>query len=85
MIRRNSLMALATDPEQQKRWLAQWRFAEVELLRQKQVDLQALSANQALADADLLLALAPESYRDPKLETYSGLVEQQRIFHRLKS
>ena len=77
-------MTLAINTEQQKLWLKQWRFAEVELLKQKQLDLQCLSANQALADSDLLLSLAPESYRDPNFEIYSGLVEQQRVFHRLK-
>lgn len=78
-------MTLALDAQQQKLWLKQWRFAEAELLEQKQIELQALSENQALADSDLLLMLAPESYRDPILETWSGLVEQQRIFHRLKN
>jgi hypothetical protein len=44
-----------------------------------------LTSKQAFKDADMLLQLAPSAWRNPKLETYSGLVEQQRIFNRRRA
>lgn len=76
-------MKLARTPEEQKQWLEQWRFAEKALWEQKRQELQNLTEQQALADSDMLLEMALSAWRDPKMETYSGLVEQQRLFHKL--
>ncbi len=73
---------LAETPEEQKRWMAQWRSAEVALLEVKREELRALTDEQVLATCDLLLADADKFYIPPKMKTSSGLVEQQRIFMR---
>jgi uncharacterized protein YcbX len=75
---------LAETPEEQKRWMAQWREAEVALLEVKREELRALSDEEALAVCDILLAEADEFYIPPRAKTSSGLVEQQRIFMRAR-
>lgn len=67
-------------PEEMKQWMAQWRSAEVALYEQKFLELQAMTEEQALRISNMLLQFALGSYRSPERETYSGLVEQQRIF-----
>lgn len=76
------MMKLATTPEEQKRWMEQWKNAQAALLEQKKTELRNLTPEQALANADMLLQTPPSPWRNPELETYSGLVEQQRIFRR---
>jgi hypothetical protein len=69
-------------PKQQKEWLAQWQRARGELERVHALELAALSAEQALAASEALLALADPQNLDERRRTSSGLVEQQRAFHR---
>jgi hypothetical protein len=78
-------MRMATTPEEQKQWMAQWRAAEVALYEQKFLELQAMTEAEALRISNMLLWFALESYRNPDREAYSGLVEQQRIFHGKKA
>jgi hypothetical protein len=70
----------ALTEEQRKSWMAQWRSAGAELER---IRLQELTAADLARIADVLedafLAAVPDRARS----TTSGLVEQQRIFHRL--
>ena len=61
--------------------MAQWRSAEVALYEQKFLELQAMTEEEALRISNMLLWFALEGYRNPAREAYSGLVEQQRIFH----
>jgi hypothetical protein len=77
-------MRMATTPEEQKQWMAQWRSAEVALYEQKFLELQALTEAEALCISNMLLQFALGSYRNPERETYSGLVEQQRLFRKLR-
>jgi hypothetical protein len=77
-------LRFAETPEEQKKWMAQWRSAEVALLEVKREELRALSDEEAQAACDLLLANADEFYVPPQMKTSSGLVEQQRIFMRAR-
>jgi len=77
-------LRFAETPEEQKKWMAQWRSAEVALLEVKREELRALSDEEAQAACDLLLANADEFYVPPQMRTSSGLVEQQRIFMRAR-
>ena len=74
-------MRMATTPEEMKQWMAQWRSAEVALYEQKFLELQAMTEEEALRISNMLLWFALEGYRNPAREAYSGLVDQQRIFH----
>ena len=73
-----------TSLEQQRQRVRQWIIAGRELELQKQTDLRNLSESDSVHDADMLLDLALQSYRDPARQTYSGLVEQQRLFQKLR-
>ena len=77
---------MANEPshEQQRQRVRQWIIAGGELELQKQTELRNLSESDSVRDADLLLDLALQSYRDPARHTYSGLVEQQRLFQKLR-
>lgn len=70
-------------PEAVKQWAVQYRAAAVELLGQKRRELQALSDDEAARRADLLIESAQGSWVDPRRQTWSGLVDQQRIFRKL--
>jgi len=72
-------------PEQQQQWMAQWRWAAVELERVKRAELARLTDEQALRAADDLLALARTAYIDPHRRSYSGLIEQQRLFQKQRN
>jgi predicted ABC-type transport system involved in lysophospholipase L1 biosynthesis ATPase subunit len=78
-------MHMATTPEEQKQWMAQWRSAEVALYEQKFLELQAMTEEEAVRISNMLLQFALGSYRNPARETYSGLIVQQRIFHGKKA
>ncbi len=78
-------MASEMTPEQQREWMQQWRRAAVALEQVKRDELARMTDAEALAAADDLLALSEHAYRDPRYETYSGLIEQQRIFHQRRT
>ncbi len=75
-------LRFAETPEEQKKWMAQWRSAEAALLEIKREEMRALTDEDVLAACDLLLADADEFYVAPENKISSGLVEQQRIFMR---
>lgn len=73
----------ATGDEQLRRWVAQWRFAAIELPRQKRRELRALTEKEAIATADMLLDMKSNGWSPPERRVSSGFVEQQRLFARL--
>ncbi len=78
-------MKLATTPEEQRAWMAQWRLAAVTLEQVKAEELMAMSEEEAAAASQDLLSLGP--FPLPKDRQHSsGMVEQQQWFgkwHRL--
>ena len=79
-------MRMATTPEEQKQWMAQWRSAEVALYEQKFLELQAMTDEEAARIANFIMWWTPElDYWLPiwKSDVNSGLIEQQRLFQKL--
>ncbi|MGI8432766.1 MAG: hypothetical protein ACR2MW_10825 [Chthoniobacterales bacterium] len=75
---------LAETPEEQKRWMAQWRSAEAALLEVKRAELRALTDAEAIA-AFNALDMPPELvYRSRAREESLGFIEQQRIFGKVR-
>lgn len=70
-------------PEQQKQWMQQWRYAAVRLAEIKREELARMTDEEALQASKDLLAIAQYAYKDPRYRTYSGLIEQQRLFRKL--
>jgi hypothetical protein len=65
----------------QQRWMAQWRAALAALRAQRANELAALSNEQALAAADVLLSIDLAAALPEARRTSSGLVRQQALFH----
>lgn len=63
-----------------RRWVAQWRFAAVELPKQKARELRALTEKEAIADTDMLLDSQDDAWAPAERKTSSGFVDQQRLF-----
>ena len=80
-------MAKTTSPEETaliKRWVETWKFAGPELERLKKEELRALTDEEGLRRAILVMnTCLPEKWIDPRRVASSGLIEQQRIFARL--
>ena len=74
------IMKLATTPEEQRRWMEQWRNAAVALEEVKRMELMELTEEEAWRRTEALLSL-PKPWRRPDSEC--GLVEQQALFRRL--
>lgn len=62
--------------------MAQWRRAHGALARVRADELAQLSAADALAAADTLLAIGANRPLSGERLTWSGLIEQQRYLHR---
>ncbi len=76
---------MGAHPDFARQWLDQWRNAARELARVHDEELRALSASAALSASDALLDLArPPSPGDARW-THSGLIEQQRLFMRVRA
>jgi hypothetical protein len=75
-------MKMATTPEEQRRWMEQWRQAAVALEEFRRYELQMLTDTQAWEQIEDLLSLA-DHY--PRRSDTSGLVEQQAWFQRFRS
>jgi hypothetical protein len=75
-------MKLATTPEEQRRWMEQWRRAAVALEEMRRYELQTLTEEQAWNEIEDLLSLV-DYY--PRHSDTSGLVEQQAWFQRLRA
>ena len=67
----------------QRQWAATWRLAGPALARVRAVELRSMTPAQALEAADALLSLATPPRDFPRWRS-SGLVEQQRLFERLR-
>ncbi|HEY2799577.1 MAG TPA: hypothetical protein VGI85_03220 [Chthoniobacterales bacterium] len=78
-------LRLAETPEEQKRWMAQWRLAEAALLEVKREELRALSDADAIGSFNALDMPAEMIYRSPEREQSLGLAEQQRIFGKVRN
>ena len=72
------LMKLATAPEEQRRWMAQWRAAAIALDEVRRDELANLTEEEAWRQTEDLLSCA-EFYLESN--DTSGLVEQQYWFH----
>ena len=70
------------DARDQCHWVQQWSEAAQALEEQRRNELRALSPEDALAASDALLALTTPKEVAAARRTYSGLVEQQRLFQR---
>jgi hypothetical protein len=71
-------------PAEQRAWLSQWKSARVALERVETLELRSLTAASALAASDALLSLARPEDVEPERIASSGLVEQQRLFLKLR-
>jgi hypothetical protein len=74
-------MKLATTPEEQHRWMAQWRCAAVALAEMRRHELQTLTDEQAWRQIEAIQSI-PEIWRDPAAPP--GLVVQQALFGKLR-
>jgi hypothetical protein len=81
----SSLMHLAETPEEQRAWMNQWRAAAIALRQMKREELRAMTDEDAVA-AFNALDMPPELvWRCPERIDSSGLVEQQRIFQKIRA
>jgi len=74
-------MKLATTPEEQRRWMEQWRLAAVALEEMKRYELQMLTEEQAWQQIEAIQSIR-DVWRDP--DEPPGLVAQQALFQRLR-
>ncbi len=70
------------DTSQARRWMEQWKAAATALSEDHARRLAALSAEEALAASEAVLSLAGSTPVSAQRRVYSGLVEQQALFHR---
>ncbi len=66
----------------QREWLRQWSDAGAALAAKHREALLHLSDERALAATESLLALVTTLTLSPRRRHWSGLVEQQALFHR---
>jgi hypothetical protein len=71
---------LATTPEEQREWVAQWKRAAVALNAVKREELQNLTEEEARKASSMLLGMVSFPRPPGPREETSGLVEQQRWF-----
>ena len=74
-------MKLATTPEEQRRWMEQWRLAAVALEEMKRYELQTLTDEEAWRQIEAIQSIS-EIWRDP--DAPPGLVAQQVFFQKLR-
>lgn len=67
--------------EQQRHWVKQYKAAAIALAEQHRRELRALTDEEALRQSDALLSL-PATWR--ARADWSGLVEQQTLFQKLR-
>lgn len=67
-----------------KRWVETWKLAGPELERIKKEELRALSEEEGIADVESILSVPVDGWTPEWRKTWSGLVEQQRLFAKLK-
>jgi hypothetical protein len=66
----------------QREWLRQWNEAGPALAARRRDELLHLSDERALAASEALLSLITTVTLSPGRRHWSGLVEQQALFHR---
>jgi len=76
---------MTPDSAAQREWLRQWNEAGPALAAQRREELFHLSDERALAASEALLSLATSVTLSPGRRHWSGLVEQQALFHRRPS
>lgn len=74
-------MKLATTPEEQRRWIEQWREAAIVLDEMRRYELMNLSKEDAWRQIEDLQSIS-DIWRNP--HEPCGLIEQQAVFHRRK-
>ena len=74
---------MSRSPEQV--WVDNWREAGPVLEAIKCRELRAMTPERALLAADAVLDMASHGWWNPAREAWSGLVEQQALFARLRS
>ncbi len=75
---------MAVDLETQKAWARTWQATGEALEAIRRAELRALTSEKALRATDNLLSLAPGMPLSAERRRTSGLVEQQRLFARLR-
>lgn len=76
---------MALEEAAQREWLRQWNEAGRALAARRREELMHLSDKRALAASEALLSLATMVTLNPGRFRWSGLVEQQALFHRRPS
>jgi hypothetical protein len=76
---------VAVDMETQKAWARTWQEAGKALEAIRRAGLRALTPEKALRATDNLLSLGAGTPVSAERRRTSGLVEQQRLFSRLRS
>jgi hypothetical protein len=76
---------MTPDTAAQRKWLRQWKEAGPALAAQRREELAHLSDERALAASEALLSLVTTVTLSPRRRRWSGLVEQQALFHRRPS
>ena len=66
----------------QREWMRQWNEAGPALAAHRRRELMRLSDERALAASEALLSLVTTVTLSPGRRSWSGLVEQQALFHR---
>jgi len=64
-----------------REWLRQWNEAGPAIAAQRREELMRLSDERALAASEALLSLVTTVTLSPSRRRWSGLVEQQALFH----
>jgi peptidyl-tRNA hydrolase len=72
---------VSSDSRFEREWMAQWQRAGEALVLVRATELAALSAAEALAASDTLLAIGANSSPSGDRLTWSGLIELQRHLH----
>ena len=75
---------MAVDLETQKAWARTWQATGEALDKIRKTELRALTEERALAATDNLLSLGAGTALSAQRRSSSGLVEQQRLFSRLR-
>jgi hypothetical protein len=76
--------ALAADLETQRAWARTWQATGEALEAVRRAELRALTSEKALLATENLLSLGAGMPRSARRRLTSGLVEQQRLFARLR-
>jgi len=76
---------MTPDTMTQREWLKQWNDAGLALAALRREELLHLSDERALAASEALLSLVTTVTLSPRRHHWSGLVEQQALFHRRPS